>query len=93
MYFEDIDKTSLPANGQYYFNVLVGCISIKEGYKVEWYGDYPEVWDLSAINNPVSIALHFFPDTEFKKEYYSHCVVEVSELGVAWYKTRETEKV
>lgn len=93
MFFEDIDKQTLPASGQYYFNVLIACISMPEDFYVEGYSNYLDVWDLSAINEPIPFTLHIFQDTEFKKERYNHCVVEVSDLGVAWYKTRATEKL
>lgn len=82
----------MPADGQYYFDVCVINVAVRESLQQEM----DEIWDLSGILEPRPYVFHFFTDMDctFEEgrdwdiEVEHHCVVEVSDsLGVSFFVT------
>lgn len=92
MYFEDINAMAFPNDANFFFDVNMICVGMPEGYICR---DYTDVWDLSNVMESIPFALHVYSGEtpEIKVENFSHCVVEISSLGIAWYKTRATKNL
>jgi hypothetical protein len=81
--FWEWDWKSLPADGKYYFNVLLFVIPFFKDCGIEQY------WDLEQISEPrpqVTLFYHEEKETEAKARIINKAVIEVRPNEISWYK-------
>lgn len=96
MGFFDVNPMEMPFDAQYYFDVCVINIAVRESLN----GEFEDIWDLSGVLEPRPYVIHFFQDEDdafdedrdWDVEIYHHCVLEVSDsLGVSFFTTDSSD--
>lgn len=95
MYFFDVDPMSLPHDAQYYFDVTVINIAVRERLN----GEFEDIWSLREVTSPRPIVLHIFKDDDstfesnrnVEVEVIHHAILEVCGTEVSFWLSDTTE--
>ena len=88
MNFLDIPVGDLPANGTYYFNVLLINIPVVDL-------EYEEYWNIEKVCGPRPMAYHLFrvgEEEEIMIELEPDAVIEVRENKINWYRMYDEDE-
>lgn len=90
----NLDPNSMPHDAEYYFNILVVNIAVRESLQMGNEDFYTDIWDISHITDPRPYIIHLYTeddelfedDERYMIMLYSNTAVEVSPtLGVSFY--------
>ncbi len=91
----------MPNDAEYYFNILVVNIAIRESLQQGQEEVLSDIWDISCITEPRPYVVHLYTeddsffeeDENFIVEFYPNRAVEVSaSLGVSFYDMLEEDE-
>lgn len=73
MYFFDIDPMFVPHDAQYFFDVCVINIAVRERLN----GEFEDIWNLRELTSPRPIVWHIFKDDDSTFESNRNVDVEI----------------
>lgn len=93
--FFDLPENSYPADGRYYFNILLYNVHVRTGgLSSPSSTGVSDIWFLDKVTDPRPIAVHLFEDSDIDNltngdyiiDQVPHTVIEVRDSGeVSWY--------
>ncbi|MCM1323963.1 MAG: hypothetical protein NC218_07365 [Acetobacter sp.] len=90
----NLDPTSMPKDAEYYFNILVINIAVRESLQDDKEEFYTDIWYIEHITDPRPYIVHvyaeeddfFDEDENYMIELYANMAVEISpSLGISFY--------
>lgn len=100
----NLTPSSMPNDAEYYFNILVVNIAVRESLQFNQDEFFSDIWDISHITDPRPYVIHLYAeeDTILDEEYeenenyiielFPNVAVEVSPtLGVSFYSMFDDE--